>query len=54
MDAFRQTLDHAWTCSRDCRGLLADWSGRGREGRKWLLSQAALAEMFARMADVAE
>ena len=54
LDAFRQTLDHAWTCSRDCRGLLADWSGRGREGRKWLLSQAALAEMFARMADVAE
>lgn len=27
LDAFRQTLDHAWTCSRDCRGLLADWSG---------------------------
>ena len=30
------------------------WSGRGREGRKWLLSQAALAEMLARMASVAE
>lgn len=54
LNAFRETLDHAWSHARDVRGLLADWSGRGREGRKWLLSQAALAEMLARMASVAE
>ncbi|WP_418665398.1 glycoside hydrolase family 76 protein [Alistipes finegoldii] len=54
LNAFRETLDHAWAHARDARGLLADWSGRGREGRKWLLSQAALAEMLARMAGVAE
>ena len=54
LNAFRETLDHAWSHARDTRGLLADWSGRGREGRKWLLSQAALAEMLARMASVAE
>ena len=54
LDAFRGTLDHAWTYARDGQGFLADWSGRGREGRKWLLSQAALAEMFARMAAVTD
>ena len=54
LDAFRETLDHAWKHARDSRGFLSDWSGRGREGRKWLLSQAALAEMFARMADVTD
>lgn len=54
LNAFRETLDHAWSHSRDGQGFLADWSGRNRGGRKWLLTQAALAEMFARMAAVAE
>lgn len=54
LNAFRETLDHAWSHSRDGQGFLADWSGRDRGGRKWLLTQAALAEMFARMAAVAE
>lgn len=54
LEAFRQSLDYAWEHARDPQGFVADWSGRGRDKRKWLLSQAALAEMFARMAAVTD
>lgn len=54
LNACRQSLDYAWEHARDPQGFVADWSGRGRENRKWLLSQAALAEMYARMAAVSE
>ena len=46
---FGQSLDYAWEHARDEQGLLGDWKGAKRDARKWLLSQAAFAEMLARM-----
>ncbi len=46
---FRQSLDYAWRYARDERGLVADWKGAKRDARKWLLAQAAFAEMLARL-----
>lgn len=54
INAYRESLDYAWKHARDAQGFVADWSGRGRDNRKWLLSQAALAEMFARLAAVTD
>lgn len=51
IDAFAQNLDYAWQHSRDERGLFhVDFSGEKKERKKWLLTQAAMVEMYARMA----
>lgn len=49
MDAFVSNLDHAWNVMRDpATGLFdEDWSGGGKRDRKWLLTQGAMAEMYA-------
>lgn len=50
LNAFRQNLKYAWTHSRDERGLFdVDWSGKEKDKRKWLLTQAAMVEMYARL-----
>ncbi len=51
IDAFKQSLDYAWTHARDENGLFSqDFSGRNPDQRKWLLTQAAMVEMYARLA----
>lgn len=52
MEAFRRNLDYAWTHARqETSGLFgSDWSGNENDNKKWLLTQAAMGEMFARIA----
>lgn len=49
--SFRQSLDYAWNHARDAQGLFnTDFSGNNQDQRKWLLTQAAMVEMYARLA----
>lgn len=51
IDEFRRNLDYAWLHSRDENGLFSvDWSGEIQDHKKWLLTQAAMVEMYARIA----
>lgn len=53
LDAFQKNLNYAWHNARDERGLFSvDWSGREKDSSKWLLTQAAMIEMYARMAAI--
>ena len=50
--AFHQSLDYAWNHARDEQGLFnTDFSGKTQDSRKWLLTQAAMVEMYARLAE---
>lgn len=52
LDSFVQSLDYAWTHARDKEGLFSsDLSGETQDTRKWLLTQAAMVEMYARLAE---
>ena len=52
MDSFIRNLNHAWDNMRDSKtGLFnEDWTGREKKEKKWLLTQAAMVEMFANAA----
>lgn len=51
LESFKKSLDHAWLYARDEKGLFnTDFSGKTRDQKKWLLTQAAMAEMYARLA----
>ncbi len=51
VDAFRKNLDYAWQHARDGQGLFCEeWDKPGDVPGRWLLTQAAMAEMYARMA----
>ncbi|NDV77995.1 glycoside hydrolase family 76 protein [Dysgonomonas sp. 511] len=51
IDTFRKNLDYAWNHMRDENGLFnSDWSGEVKDESKWVLTQAAMAEMYARLA----
>lgn len=51
LDMFNQSLEHAWTAMRDENGLFnTDWTGQKKDDKKWLLTQAAMVEMYARLA----
>lgn len=53
LDSFNQSLDYAWKHARDEKGLFnTDLSGSTHDNRKWLLTQAAMVEMYARLAAV--
>ncbi len=55
IDAFAKNLLYIWKNGRSPEGLFSqDFSGRDQEDRKWLLAQTAMAEMYARMAALAE
>ncbi len=55
IDAFAKNLSYIWEHGRSSEGLFSqDFSGRRREGHKWLLTQTAMVEMFARMSKIAE
>lgn len=46
----QRSLDYAWDHARDERGLFhADFSGANKDAEKWLLTQAAMVEMYGRM-----
>ena len=51
INSFNQNMDYAWEHVRDEKGLFdIDFSGRTHDDRKWLLTQAAMVEMYARLA----
>ena len=51
--SFNQSLDYAWHHARDDNGLFnTDFSGEGREEQKWLLTQAAMVEMYAHLSNL--
>lgn len=53
LDSFSHNLDYAWKHARNNKGLFdTDFSGKTHEERKWLLTQAAMVEMYARLAAV--
>ena len=54
LDAFQKNLDRAWIYMRDAENGLfnKDWSGKEKEDSKWLLTQFAMVEMYARMYSV--
>ena len=53
LDSFSKSLDYAWGHARDEKGLFStDLSGSTHDNRKWLLTQAAMVEMYARLAAV--
>lgn len=53
MKIFARNLNHAYYNARDKQtGLFhSDWTGSETDERKWLLTQAAMSEMFARCAE---
>lgn len=53
IESFNKSLDYAWTHVRDENGFFdTDFSGKTRDDRKWLLTQAAIVEMYARLAAI--
>ena len=54
LDAFSESLDYAWQHARSPEGLFSqEWRRVTKpESRRWLLDQAAMAEMYARMAGI--
>ncbi|MGK6351852.1 glycoside hydrolase family 76 protein [Parapedobacter sp. DT-150] len=52
LEAFKQNLDYAWNHGRSANGLFdQDWKSVDIRSRKWLLDQAAMVEMYARIAN---
>lgn len=53
LDAFQSNLDYAWKYMRDENGLFnSDWSGQTKDESKWLLTQFAMVEMYARLGKI--
>lgn len=53
LNAFNRSLTHAWEHARDEQGLFSvDLSGANKDEKKWLLTQAAMVEMYARLSEV--
>lgn len=52
MDVFVRIMKYAWTSMRDpVSGLFSeDWTGTDKKDKKWLLTQAAMVEMYANAA----
>ena len=51
INAFNKSLSYAWDNARDENGLFnTDLSGKGKDQKKWLLTQAAMVEMYSRLA----
>ena len=50
-NAFNKSLSYAWDNARDENGLFnTDLSGKSKDQKKWLLTQAAMLEMYSRLA----
>lgn len=53
IDSFNKSLNYAWEHARDKNGLFnTDFTGSSIDSRKWLLTQAAMVEMYARLAGI--
>lgn len=53
IDAFDKSLSYAWENARDEKGLFhTDLSGNNKDNKKWLLTQAAIVEMYGRLAAI--
>lgn len=53
INAFQNNLNYAWMYMRDDNGLFnTDWSGQTKDKAKWLLTQFAIVEMYARMSTI--
>ena len=53
INAFDKSLNHAWMYARDDKGLFnTDLCGKSKDDKKWLLTQAAMIEMYARLATI--
>ena len=53
INAFNKSLSYAWDNARDEKGLFnTDLSGKSKDQKKWLLTQAAMVEMYARLATI--
>ena len=53
LNSFKKSLDYAWEHARDEKGLFnTDFTGSSQDNRKWLLTQAAMVEMYARLATI--
>lgn len=53
LNSFASSLDYAWKNARDKNGLFnADLKGIEKDNKKWLLTQAAIVEMYARLSTV--
>lgn len=53
IEAFNNSLDYAWKNARDEKGLFhTDLSGNNKDEKKWLLTQAAMVEMYGRLAAI--
>ena len=51
INAFYKSLSYAWDNARDENGLFnTDLSGKSKDQKKWLLTQAAMVEMYSRLA----
>lgn len=50
IDSFKFSLDYAWNHMREENGLFnKDWTTRTKDESKWLLTQFAMVEMYARL-----
>ena len=50
INAFNKSLSYAWDNARDENGLFnTDLSGKSKDQKKWLLTQAAMVEMYRRL-----
>jgi predicted alpha-1,6-mannanase (GH76 family) len=53
IEALRNTLDYAWEHAREKNGLFnQDITGEKKDENNWLLTQAAMVEMYARIAEL--
>lgn len=53
IEAFDKSLDYAWNNARYENGLFStDFSGENKDAKKWLLTQAAIVEMYGRLANL--
>lgn len=51
INAFNKSLSYAWDNARDENGLFnTDLSGKSKDQKKWLLTQAAMVKMYSRLA----
>lgn len=53
INSLQHSLEHAWEHMRDKDGLFeTDWEGKERADEKWLLTQAAMVEMYANLSNI--
>lgn len=55
VEIFKDNLEYLWNHLRDENGLFGkDWKGEKQEKYKWLLDQASLVELYARLGEITQ